>query len=292
VHEFLLANALMKTSILTIVGVGLLGGSLALAARKRRLATSVIGVGRNLDRLEPARQQGLLDEIAPSLEDAARRSDVMVFCAPVDQIAGQVLSVAELCSPHCLLTDVGSTKRAIVEQIEQAGPASLPFVGSHPLAGSEKQGWRHADAELFTGRTVVVTVTKRTPPVALQRARQLWTDLGAQVVEMDPQEHDRVLAKTSHLPHLVASALAGSLRLLAGEQKLAATGLRDTTRIAAGDAALWAAILHENRTEISRSLDAFLGTVNEWRAALNTDDPAAIRTLLEQGKQSRDALGN
>jgi prephenate dehydrogenase len=282
----------MNTSTLTIVGVGLLGGSLALAARKRKLAGSIIGVGRSLERLEPAQTAGMIDEVCTDLSAAAGRSDVMVFCSPVDQIAGQIRAAAQACRPTCLLTDVGSTKRSIVDEVERACGSHTQFVGSHPLAGSEKQGWRFADSELFVGRTVVVAVTQRTPPSALRQVTKFWNDVGASVVEMDPAEHDRILARTSHLPHLVASALAASLCLKMGETRLSATGLRDTTRIAAGDPALWAAILWENRQEVARALDSFQGTVNDWRAALTAENPAALRLLLQQGKQSRDALGN
>jgi cyclohexadieny/prephenate dehydrogenase len=282
----------MNTSTLTIVGVGLLGGSLALAARKRKLAATVIGVGRNIDRLEPARAKGVIDEVATDLTDAARRSDMMIFCSPVDQIASQVLRAAQNCSPSCLLTDVGSTKRRIVETVEQACGSHTLFVGSHPLAGSEKQGWQFADSDLFVGRTVVITATAHTPRAAAKQATEFWNALGSLVVEMDPAEHDRILAKTSHLPHLVAAALATSLCLKSGETKLSANGLRDTTRIASGDPALWTAILWENRQEVARGLESFQDSVNDWRTALNAESPAAIRVLLEQGKQSRDALGN
>ncbi len=282
----------MNTSTLTIVGVGLLGGSLALAARKRKLAGVILGVGRSLDRLEPAQTAGLIDEVCTDLSAAAKRSDVMVFCSPVDQIAGQICTAARACRPNCLLTDVGSTKLSIVDEVERACESHTQFVGSHPLAGSEKQGWRFADAELFVGRTVIVTVTSRTPPSALRQVTKFWNDVGANVVEMNPADHDRVVARTSHLPHLVASALAASLCLKAGETRLAATGLRDTTRIASGHPALWAAILWENRQEIARALASFQGTVDNWRAALNADNQAAMLALLQQGKQSRDALGN
>jgi prephenate dehydrogenase len=271
----------MNTSTLTIVGVGLLGGSLALAARKRKLAATVIGVGRNIDRLEPARAKGVIDEVATDLTDAARRSDMMIFCSPVDQIASQVLRAAQNCSPSCLLTDVGSTKRRIVETVEQACGSHTLFVGSHPLAGSEKQGWQFADSDLFVGRTVVITATAHTPRAAAKQATEFWNALGSLVV-----------AKTSHLPHLVAAALATSLCLKSGETKLSANGLRDTTRIASGDPALWTAILWENRQEVARGLESFQDSVNDWRTALNAESPAAIRVLLEQGKQSRDALGN
>ena len=282
----------MKNTTLTIVGVGLLGGSIALAAKERSLAGTIVGVGRNPDRLAMARDAGLIDEIVTDLALAAARSDAMIFCTPVDEIARQVQIAARVCSSRCLLTDVGSTKQTIVEQVEQSCGPNVPFVGSHPLAGSEKQGWRYADAKLFVGRTVVITPTAQSLPAAVDRARRFWRDLGAHVVEMEPGEHDSVLARTSHLPHVVAATLAACLRLKHEELKFAATGLRDTTRIAAGDADLWAAIILENRREISKALASFQEALTGWLPALQSGDREAIKSLLEQGKQSRDALGN
>ena len=282
----------MQLATLTIVGVGLLGGSIGLAAKERKLAQRIVGVGRSRERLEAARQRGIIDESSVDLSASAAASDVMIFCTPVDQIVEQIQSAAGVCSASCLLTDVGSTKRHIVETVENTAANPACFVGSHPLAGSEKQGWEFAQANLFRGRTVVVTVTMRTSASAVARIKEFWRMLEAVVVEMDPGEHDRVLAQTSHLPHLAASALAASLSLKTEQLMLAASGLRDTTRIAAGDPALWAAILLENRREVLPALASFRHTLDLWQAALEKADRGAIETLLEQGKQFRDALGN
>jgi cyclohexadieny/prephenate dehydrogenase len=282
----------MQVATLTIVGVGLLGGSIGLAAKERKLARRVVGVGRSRERLEPARVRGIIDEISLDLSAAAAESDLMVFCTPVDQIVRQIQIAAGACKTSCLLTDVGSTKRHIVETIENSAKNPDAFVGSHPLAGSEKQGWEFAQANLFQGRTVVVTVTARTAVSALAQIKEFWRTLGAVVVEMDPGEHDRILAQTSHLPHLTASALAASMNLKTEQLMLAATGLRDTTRIAAGDPDLWAAILLENRREVRAALASFRHTLDLWQAALEKADRGAIESLLEQGKQFRDALGN
>jgi prephenate dehydrogenase len=282
----------MRIATLTIVGVGLLGGSIGLAAKERKLAPRIIGVGRSRERLEQARQRGIIDEVCTDLSAAAKQSDVMVFCTPVDEIAAQVQIAARACLPTCVLTDVGSTKQQIVEQIENSRELVGSFVGSHPLAGSEKQGWQFADAHLFRGRITVVTTTPATSPNAAAGIKEFWQVLGATVVEMDPTQHDSVLARTSHLPHVVASALAASLRLEPDQLKLSASGLRDTTRIAAGDPDLWAAIVLENRLQILQALHSFQGKLEEWQRALSQTDRRAIETLLEKGKQFRDALGN
>jgi prephenate dehydrogenase len=279
----------MKIATLTIVGVGLIGGSVGLAAKRRKVAERVIGVGRRADRLAEAVAAGIIDEAA-ALPAAAGRSDVVLFCTPVDAIAGGVLQAASCCGPGTLLTDAGSTKRGIVAELEAALPEHARFVGGHPLAGSEKQGAEHANAQLFEGRVTVLTRCPRTDPEALAQASVFWQRLGSEVRVMTPEEHDRSLAQTSHLPHLVAAALAGSLPLELRE--LAASGFRDTTRIAAGDPSLWAAILLQNRGPVLEALERLRQGLTGWEAALRDGDRQMLQDLLGQAKRRRDALGN
>jgi prephenate dehydrogenase len=163
------------------------------------------------------------------------------------------------------------------------------FVGSHPLAGSEKRGPEHAQAHLFQGRLTIVTRTPRTDPVALERIVSFWQALGSRVQILDPEEHDRALALTSHLPHLVASALAGLLP--SGLHELTATGFRDTTRVASGDPSLWTGIFRQNRASVLEVLDRLGEHLAGFRAALAADDAALIDNWLAQGKRGRDALG-
>jgi cyclohexadieny/prephenate dehydrogenase len=280
----------MRIQTLTIVGVGLIGGSIALAAKRRDLAGFVIGTGKNQAELERALAIGAIDECSMDCAEAVGRADVAVFCMPVDQIADQVLAAAQACSAKTLLTDTGSTKSVIVKQVEAGLPDSISFVGSHPLAGSEKRGVAFADADLLAGRVTIVTRTPRTAPSALERTIQFWESLGSRTRVMDPEEHDRTLALTSHLPHLVASALAGILpREL---QELTATGFRDTTRIAAGDPSLWSAVFRQNQPELLQSLQLFERRLDKFRAALTGDDSEALDALLKDGKEVRDALGS
>jgi cyclohexadieny/prephenate dehydrogenase len=280
----------MKLDTLTIVGVGLIGGSIGLAARRRGLAERVLGAGRHASRLDTARRLGVIDEGTLDLADAVHRAEVAVFCTPVDRIAEQVLAAAPGCRPGALLTDGGSTKAAIVNAIEGRLPADVAFVGSHPLAGSEKRGPEHARADLFEGRLTVVTRTERTNPVALERTCVFWQALGAHVKIMGPQEHDQALALTSHLPHLLASALAGILPPQLHE--LTATGFRDGTRVAAGDPNLWTAIFLQNRAAVLDALERVKGRLGEFEQALRAEDRAGLDSLLAQAKKVRDALGN
>jgi prephenate dehydrogenase len=280
----------MQIDTLTIVGVGLIGGSIGLAARRRRLVGRVLGVGRRRESLEQARALGAVDEVCLDLAPAVHRAEVAVFCTPVDHIAGQVLETAAGCAPGTLLTDAGSTKAAIVAAVEGRLPPHVSFVGSHPLAGSEKRGPEHARADLFEGRLTVLTPVTTTPPEAVARTRAFWEALGCRVCTMTPEEHDAAVALTSHLPHLVASALASIVppELL----PLAAGGFRDATRIAAGDPALWRAILVQNRAHVLAALARFRESLDRFEQALEVGDGAALDRLLAQAKEVRDALGS
>jgi prephenate dehydrogenase len=279
----------MRVTTLAIVGVGLLGGSIALAARCRHIAARIVGVDEQRPALEHALQRSLIDA-AVDLPTAAATADLLVFCTPVDCIAAQILAAAPACRAGCLLTDVGSTKAEIVRSVEGRLPAGVAYIGSHPLAGSEKNGPKHASAALFEQRQVIVTPTPRTDAVSLERITSFWQALGATVRIMDPEAHDRALALTSHLPHLAASALAGVLppELFA----LTATGFRDTTRLAASNPALWSAILHANASAVLEALDRYSEQLQRFRAALEAKDRAALETLLAQGKQNKDGLSD
>jgi prephenate dehydrogenase len=277
----------MRINTLVIVGVGLIGGSIALAARRRSIAARIVGVDRRPEILERARRDGLLDD-APSDLSVAASADLVVFCTPVDGIAAQVLEASAHCRPGTLLTDVGSTKAAIVRDLHGRLPAGVEFVGSHPLAGSEKHGPAHASAHLLEGRLVIVTPAADSTDKALSQIGAFWTALGARVQRMDANEHDRALALTSHLPHLLSSALAG---ILSPElYHLTATGFRDTTRLAAGQPALWSAIFRANREHLLTALECLEAQLRQFRQTLLDDDRAALETLLSQGKKVRDEL--
>lgn len=280
----------MRIRTLTIVGVGLIGGSIGLAARRRGLAECVLGVGRQVSSLHRARELGAIDDVSTDLAAAVHRADVAVFCTPVDLIAPQVVEAGAGCGPGTLLTDAGSTKAAIVKAVEGRLPPGVTFVGSHPLAGSEKRGPEHATADLFEGRVTVVTPTPATDRTAVERTCAFWQALGSQVRLMPPEQHDRALAITSHLPHLVASALAA---LLPDElRSLTATGFRDTTRVAGGDPGLWTAIFLQNRSAMIEAVGAMQQQLIEFKMALLSGNASAIDALLARGKRNRDALGN
>jgi prephenate dehydrogenase len=280
-------EATLPVRTLAIVGVGLLGGSVAMAAR-RAAPVRIVGIGRDAAALDRARRRGILDDGTTSLAEGVRDANLVVFCTPVDLVAQQVLSAAPHCRSGAVLTDVGSTKAAIVTAVAGRLPPGVAFVGAHPLAGSEKQGADHARADLFDRRLVIVTPDGKTPSDALARVLAFWTELGARVVQLDPEAHDRALALTSHLPHLVASALAAILppELI----DLTATGFRDTTRLAASDPRLWGAIFEANRSAVLEALDRLTTQLQRYSKALMDDDRGTLEKLLDEGKDIRDRL--
>ena len=275
---------------LAVVGVGLIGGSVGLAAKARAATRRVVGIGRNPDTLARAQELGAVDEFTTDLAAGVRSADVVVFCSPVDLIARQVREAAGYAMPGALFTDAGSTKGTIVRDLDGHLPDHVRFVGAHPLAGSERQGAEHASADLFAGRVCVLTPTASSDPKAVERARLFWQALGCEVKTLTPEEHDLALATTSHLPHLLASLLAGQLP--DKWRPFAATGFRDTTRVAAGDPALWTAIARENALALSHALERFDEGLQQLRRAVLNRDEDALTDILAAGKKVRDALGS
>ena len=274
---------------LAITGVGLIGGSIAAAAKQRHVAGRIIGIGRTDSRLAAAVDAGLIDEGSTDIA-AAADADLAVVCTPVNRIAEDVRALASVLSPEALLTDAGSTKRALCEDLADLDSVDGPaFIGSHPLAGSERQGFEHADTELFQDRICVVTPSATTRPPDLARLEQFWIALGAVVVACTPDDHDRTLARTSHLPHLVAAVLAESLQ--AADSQFTASGFRDTTRIASGDPSLWVPILRHNAPAVRVELDRLRAELKKLSDSLQHDDSAALQMLLEEAKRKRDVLG-
>jgi prephenate dehydrogenase len=279
-----------------IVGVGLIGGSIGLALRERKLARTIIGVGRRQTSLDVARQVGAIDHGVTSLADGVSRAQLVVICTPVDTIAERSIQTAAVCPAASLITDAGSTKENIVTAVDAAlsGRRSGPrFVGSHPLAGDHRTGPTYARADLFENRTVVITPTDATRPAAVTETRGFWESLGADVVTMAPDKHDAALAMTSHLPHLVAVALAAATpsNLL----PLAASGWRDTTRVAGGDPKLWEPIFAANRQHVLDALERLNNSLENLQEALEQGDYETFNSILEAAakvKRDRDALGD
>jgi prephenate dehydrogenase len=258
-----------------VVGVGLIGGSIGLALRARSMAGRVVGIGRNPASLEEALRLGVVDEATTNLDRGVAAAEVVVVCAPVTEIASAVMRAARQGNPGTLVTDAGSTKRTIVEAVENDPAARAVFVAAHPIAGSERKGPASATADLFEGRVCVLTPTPNTPRDRLARARAFWQALGCLIVELDPIAHDEALALTSHLPHAISAALAATVP--GDVLGLAAGAFRDGTRVAASDPELWTSIFRENRAPVLAALDRFGVQLSEFRRALEAGDSAALR---------------
>ena len=278
---------------LAIVGVGLLGGSVAKAVRAQGLAREIVGIGRDLARLDPARRDGALDRATTDVAEGVAGADRILLAATVMANETLLERVWQAAPAGAVLTDVGSTKRGIVAVAERLAAArpEVHFVGSHPMAGSEKSGYGVARVDLFQGATVVVTPTESTAPAVAKGVGEFWAALGARVVTLDPATHDRAVAAISHLPHVAAWALVDAvMRFEPDALSIAARGFKDTTRIAASDPDVWREILLDNRQALRASLTAFRGALDDLEALLADGQGPALTAYLARMKTIRERL--
>ena len=274
-----------------IVGVGLIGGSIGQALKRRSLAERVIGVGRRQTSLDKAIEVGAIDRSSTSIEEAVSEADLVVIASPVGLIPEHALLALHSAPAEAVITDAGSTKKAIVDQIEAgAAPNVGRFVGSHPLAGDHRTGPEHARASLLEGKNVILTPTPSTDSQAIAKVESFWQNLGANVLQMSAEEHDNALAATSHLPHLVASALAKATP--ENWLELAASGWCDTTRVAAADPELWMQIFSQNRDAVLAAVERMTAELDCLKSNLDSQDWPQLKEYLKNAKRIRDALGN
>jgi len=283
--------AKLKLQHVTIIGAGLLGGSLGLALKRVCPGVHVAGVGRRQSSLDQAIETGAIDSTHLDAAAPASRSDLIVLATPVGAFEGYLRAIKPHLKRGAWVTDVGSTKSAVVRTAARVlGPAG-PFVACHPMAGSELKGARFARADLFDGALCILTPTARTPAWAMSRARSLWTALGCRLARMPPAAHDRALARVSHLPH----ALAALLMMLPTDRDLAVAGpgLRDMTRLAGGDAEVWRDIFLTNRAGLLEAIDQLDEYLMHLRDLLEAGDGAGVERLLELARRRRaKRLGN
>ena len=290
-HSLLTAAAVLgliqQWDTVAIVGVGLIGGSIGLALRERQLARRVVGIGRRELTLQIAKDVGAIEEGTTDLAEGVAEANLVIVCTPVGQVVGHVRESAAHAPADSLITDVGSTKQQIIEQLADDLARGLRFVGSHPLAGSEKTGPAQAQGNLLSNRLVVVTPCEQNRPEDIETIEQFWESLGASTRRMSPAEHDRALAATSHLPHLAASALAAATP--AEWLSIVATGWLDTTRVAAGEVELWTQIFESNAEQVLSALSRLEGSLAAFRTALEQNDREGLSKLLAEAKDRRDA---
>jgi prephenate dehydrogenase len=279
---------------LTIIGVGLIGGSLARVCRKKGLADELVGVGRGRKNLELAVELGVIDRWSHQVEEGVDGADGVVLATPM----GTIIPLAERMAPHieagCLVTDVGSTKASVVEPLERLLQPTAAFVGGHPIAGTEKSGVEASFETLFEGFRCILTPTDRTDTEALARVQSLWEACGMSVVCMDPDTHDTLLAGVSHLPHMVAYALINTVTGLSSNDHDAvaysAGGFRDFTRIAASDPTMWRDICLANRKPLLAMIDRFSSSLDELREAIEGADGEALQELFAAARRIREGL--
>lgn len=272
----------------TIIGVGLMGGSLGLGFKKHRLAREVVGLSQRHSSLAAALKIHAIDQGYHDIRKAVTNADLVILATPVGIITGMLSMIGPYLKRNCIVTDVGSVKTSIVNLAQEQLPASVFFVGSHPLTGSEKQGIQYASDELFKGSLCIMTPTGKTNRSACERVKRLWGKLGSEVKLMSPEEHDKILAYTSHLPHVLAYALMQSV----SEDffKYAASGLKDTTRIASSSPQMWNDICAGNARNIVHAIDELVKNLSVFRKSINTNDQKNLLNQFKTAKDKRDGI--
>ncbi len=273
---------------LTILGPGLLGGSIGLAVKHRQLARRVVVWARRPEAGDQAVTIGAADAATHDLRRAVADAEVIIFATPVGVMRTLAAQLRSVVRPDCLVTDVGSVKYDVVAELSAIFPR---FVGAHPMAGSEQAGIEAARRDLFANAACILTPTETTDKGALQTAHDFWKALGCVVRSLSPQEHDEIVARVSHLPHAVAAAVVNVVCREDGKAlDFVGPGFRDFSRIASGPPEMWTEICLENRQELSRSLDALLEELGQFRAALENNDAVELKALLKRAKHYRDEL--
>jgi prephenate dehydrogenase len=276
---------------LGLIGCGMMGGSFALAMKRAGLVKRVVGYSKSPSTTERARQMGVIDVEAPSALLAVSGADLVLLAVPVSATEATFKAIRHLVHKDSLIMDVGSTKREVVDAARRVLRDQVGvFVPAHPIAGKELSGVEHADADLYTGRQVILTPIERTFATQLAKAEKVWTALGCQVQQMSPEAHDAAYAAVSHLPHLLAFAL---INAVAGQEQgktfldLAGPGFRDFTRIAASDPNVWRDILVSNREELLTQSRHFQRALHALESAIAIGDAKALETLIEQASNTR-----
>lgn len=285
-------TAAFKIKRLCIIGVGLIGGSLARALRKNGCVETIVGAGRNKAQLERAQTLGVIDEFDTDIARAVRQADVVVVAVPLGAMRDCFGKLKDAVGESTIITDVGSAKQSVIAAI-QAVFGRLPrnFVPGHPIAGTEKSGVEASFAQLFAQRRVILTPHNTCDASAVKLVQQMWEHAGAQVLQMEAQHHDEVLAATSHLPHMLAYALVDTLARMQDRQEIfayAAGGFRDFTRIASSDPQMWHDICQANGEAISQMLGVYIADLQRLQQAIKHNDSDYLKATFTRAKTARD----
>ena len=283
-----------------VIGVGLIGGSLAMVMKEKGLCRTITGIGRTRENLETALSRGMIDELSSDIAEGVRGADLVIAAVPVRKIGPAIREALRGLSPPCLITDAGSVKAPLIGEVEPMLPEGIDFVPAHPVAGTEESGAGAAFSTLFRDRLTVITPTQKTPEEAVERVRKLWESAGSRVVTMDATEHDRVFALVSHLPHVIAYALVNTVagdhgrdgegRTARRTLDLSAGGFRDFTRIASSSPEMWADICAMNRDFILRAVEEFEKHLKTLRKCMEDERYEKLRREFERAKNVRDSI--
>ena len=277
---------------ITIIGLGLLGGSLARVCKKKGLVGKIVGYGRNAEKLKKAQELEIIDSFETDLKAAVAKADLVVLCTPVSTIAPLAREMAPFLKTGCLVTDVGSVKKSLVGEVQSQMPESVHFVGSHPIAGGEQSGFEASTTELLPQEKCIVTPTQKTNPAALERVKELWGNIGMQVIIMDVEEHDDIFGAVSHLPHIIAYVLMNTIGNLSTKNhddvtSFSGGGLKDITRIASSNPVMWRDICLANKKPVLNLIDKFQGALQQVRNNIEKEDGKLLEQTFETANKYR-----
>ncbi len=283
----------MEFEKITIVGLGLIGGSLAWALKKSKQVKTVVGVDPDKETVKYALGNGIIDEGSSDINEGVEGAEIVVIATHVGIIPDTAKSIFESATEGAIITDVGSVKSSIVKRIESDLPEKLHFVGGHPIAGTEHSGVKFADSNLFNARRCILTPTQKTETEAVNKISKMWEALGSQVYEMDPETHDHIFGIVSHLPHVIAFSLVNTVLNAKDNDELmdfAGGGLKDYTRVAASSPEMWTEIFKANKDQLLGAISKFKGTLKEIEQAIENEDFESLRKQLENAATTKRSL--
>lgn len=281
----------MNLNNITIIGVGLIGSSFALALKQRGFKGSITGVGRREEYLARAKEKGVIDRYTTAYGEGVKDADLVLLASPVGQFKEIAGRIAGSMKKGAIVTDVGSVKADVIKQVEPNMPEGVSFVGGHPIAGKECPGFESADPDLFENAKYIITPTAQTDKDAQKKVEALWKSVGARIIIMTPEEHDKIFAAVSHLPHVAAYALVNSITEIEdGILDNGGKGLKDMTRIALSPTALWRDICASNKKEILASLKIFSSSLSGMIKLIEASDWSGLEKEFIRAKEARQSI--
>jgi prephenate dehydrogenase len=285
---------MVKFNSVAIVGVGLIGGSLALSARQKGIFNHIVGIGRTPENLRKAKDLNVVDEFTLNLDEGVKNAELVVIATPVSDIIPIIKKALPALKKGAIITDVGSVKNEIMIETDKLSLSGVFFVGSHPIAGTENSGVEATSSDLFLERKCILTPSKKTDPSALEKIKNLWISVGSEVFFMDSEPHDQILGAVSHLPHMIAFALVNYLHEINYEKesifKFSGGGLKDFTRIAASHPIMWKDIALMNKGNLVNLMEGFQKTLEELKELINRGDGDELVRKFEESRRIRREL--